>query len=547
MADNRLARQETLQGILQFFNHNAITQEAIRAIKETGEEWHETVYNEGQDQFDAVHQQGVKQVQAIVDKASTFEDYDKVNADLNELKSDIFELTYEYATIQSTDKVPLSIPNGSTFWIENADGGTLRVNTVDLFGSSGNRLDYWGVGEQYGTKRVVKNTAGNVTHVAVRANASMPYKITVVDNTKAIPAIEDELTVINNTVNSLEKTSVEISFDNPQDFYVNSSGVVGTSGSFKTTQPFELKKGQKITITASGYQDTVSILSSVNGNRYTCIVPSVSGKTEYVYTATQDITAVISYNADKTYMASATGNIVGRVESLEEKMDIISASSVDYMTMFKKIGIIGDSLSSGEIAYTDGSGNHYVDRYDSSWLSLICRPIGAECAHYSQGGMTTKTWLENVGSKKTMFENDTACNAYFVALGTNDASESYPMGNAGDSKSTASYAGYLKNIIELVHEKAPNSVIFVMSLYGNSEKGLQYSNTAKSISDLYSYCFYVDFRGNTDIYTGTGGVWSNLGHFTSIGYVKVAQTIKKLVNNIVDSNKDWFKFFTLNN
>ena len=215
--------------------------------------------------------------------------------------------------------------------------------------------------------------------------------------------------------------------------------------------------------------------------------------------------------------------------------------------MFRNIGIVGDSLSSGEIAYSDESGNHYVDRFDSSWLSIIGRNNGVNVSHYSQGGMTTKAWLENAGNKKTSLLADDSKNAYFVALGTNDIYESYPLGNVSDTSSTDSFVGYLKNIIDVVHTKSPNAVVFLVSTYNNSDNGIRYSNMISEIADLYEYCFFVDFVNHTDIYTSTGGVWSNLGHFTSLGYVKVAKIIEKLLNKIVDVNKNYFKFFTLNN
>ena len=87
MADNRLARQETLQGILQFFNHNAITQEAIRKIKETGAEQDARVSTQGDTQVQRVQDKGAQTL------ASIPEDYTALSGDVVELKS---EITQDY-------------------------------------------------------------------------------------------------------------------------------------------------------------------------------------------------------------------------------------------------------------------------------------------------------------------------------------------------------------------------------------------------------------------------------------------------------------------
>lgn len=353
----------------------------------------------------------------------------------------------------------------------------------------------------------------------------------------------------------------------------------GTHNDYAVTNIVSFKKGTTIAFKAYGEPNVAFFVETTSPTHLNQNTTGISlnfeqkGYLEGRYTFKADTSISFSYNTKKDFyvnIVEKTNKVVeyyGKVDNLENKVANLENKATEYygkvdnlgnkvadlenvnnyIPMFRNIGIVGDSLSSGEIAYSDESGNHYVDRFDSSWLSIIGRNNGVNISHYSQGGMTTKAWLEDAGNKKTSLLADDSKNAYFVALGTNDISESYPLGNVSDTSSTNSFVGYLKNIIDVVHTKSPNSVVFLVSTYNNTDNAIRYSNMISEIADLYEYCFFVDFVNHTDIYTSTGGVWSNLGHFTSLGYVKVAKIIEKLLNKIVDENKNYFKFFTLNN
>lgn len=225
---------------------------------------------------------------------------------------------------------------------------------------------------------------------------------------------------------------------------------------------------------------------------------------------------------------------------------IETVNPVDYMKLFTNIGIIGDSLSSGEVYTAD---EHASDKYSYSWLSNICRSIGATAHHYSRGGMTAKAWLTS--GQRTEFDNETAyCEAIYIALGTNDAYlGEYPLGNADDAAGANSFVGYMKSIIDIVHTKYPAAVIFLVSLYGST--GGTYSSMISNISTQFDYCYYINFINLADdsliiqaSRTDTNFVenW----HYTGLGYIKVGDTIQKLTNDIIDYNLESFRLFTAN-
>lgn len=334
------------------------------------------------------------------------------------------------------------------------------------------------------------------------------------------------------------------------DGYWNASGYLvkdASSGFVYEDTPIFIPKGATITYYAKGYSTNVCMIGEVKSNS-TSLTPLVvsndSTAKEYTYTATRDMYVKCSGSKSaerKIRVSKSTKYTLSLIE------DIVG-TDIDYINIFHKVGVIGDSLSSGEIAYVDADGEHYIDRYDYSWLSNICKTTNAVASHYSRGGMTTKQWLSD--QKKTEFDADTPCAAYFVALGTNDKWESYPLGTVSDVAGTDSFVGYYKQIINAVIEKAPNAVVFTVSLYSKEASSVPYSNMIESVSKQYENVYYVDFINNTQITTGDGNTaFTNQGHFTTTGYVVVANTIRKICNKLIAQNndKDFFRFFALNN
>lgn len=347
-----------------------------------------------------------------------------------------------------------------------------------------------------------------------------------------------------------------------EDGYVNASGnlYVGTDGGFVySSTPISLKKGDKLILNGKGYSTNIAMIATYRStltNLSPLVVSDGNDIKDYIYIATDDIDVVLSANknAGQTVIvispiaeqvASNTAEIAKNTKAIYE----LRTSEINYMQIFHTIGIIGDSLSSGEIAYADASGEHYIDRYDFSWLSNICRTTGATPKHYSEGGMFAKKWITS--TYKTNFDNDAPQNAYFIALGTNDRNQSYGLGSINDASGSNSFVGYYKQIVDMVIAKAPNACIFLVSMYSDTNDTYKnYSAMIKSIADLYTNCYYVDFIGNTEIRTTDGNTnYTNYGHFTTSGYVVVAKTIKALCNKIIADNlgRNFFKLFAVNN
>ena len=103
-------------------------------------------------------------------------------------------------------------------------------------------------------------------------------------------------------------------------------------------------------------------------------------------------------------------------------------------SIFRTVGFIGDSLSSGEFETRDGEGKaHYHDLYDYSWGQFIARKNGLKAYNFSKGGMTAKVYMESFAESRGFWDKDKACQAYVIALGVNDLyNKKWELGSTRD-------------------------------------------------------------------------------------------------------------------
>ena len=210
---------------------------------------------------------------------------------------------------------------------------------------------------------------------------------------------------------------------------------------------------------------------------------------------------------------------------------------------------------SGELAFYSESEqtNKFVDLHKYSWLSNLCKNIGAEATHYSSGGQSTKSWLEE--KLNDMKSESVLPSAYYIGLGTNDASDvdgspRVPLGTIADCDTNKqTFYGYYSRIIKEVKEFNPHAKIFCCSLYFtidyNLEKTQNYCRAISEMCDKYG-CYYIDFFSKYgEFYSRNDNVFMSVGHFTSPGYVRVGKEIQQLTNEVISGNQTDFMFVGL--
>ena len=79
----------------------------------------------------------------------------------------------------------------------------------------------------------------------------------------------------------------------------------------------------------------------------------------------------------------------------ENPLDVLKPDG-GFTGIFRTMGFIGDSLSSGEFESTNPDGsNGYHDMFEYSWGQYIARAAGLKAYNFSRGGMTAKEYLES--------------------------------------------------------------------------------------------------------------------------------------------------------
>lgn len=216
--------------------------------------------------------------------------------------------------------------------------------------------------------------------------------------------------------------------------------------------------------------------------------------------------------------------------------------------IFHKIGVIGDSLSSGEFESHGSSGVGFHDMYEYSWGQVIARDTGAKVFNFSKGGLTAKSFLE--GGGYGAWDKGNRCQAYIIALGVNDLLyQNFDVGQPSDVKLTDpqkqqnSFAYYYGTIIKKIRKIQPDARIFLMTMphdmydgkwevknnHRNLLKGLaEYFGGYTYVIDLLEYMPMHDEAFHNNFYLG--------GHLNPMGYILTARVTESYIDYIIRNN-----------
>lgn len=117
----------------------------------------------------------------------------------------------------------------------------------------------------------------------------------------------------------------------------------------------------------------------------------------------------------------------------EKPLDFIVPDG-GFCKVFRTIGCIGDSLSSGEFQSCDEhGGDGFHDYYEYSWGQFMAREVGIKVYNFSKGGMTAKEYMESYAASQGFWSEDKVCQAYIIALGVNDVlNQGQKIGSVND-------------------------------------------------------------------------------------------------------------------
>lgn len=225
-----------------------------------------------------------------------------------------------------------------------------------------------------------------------------------------------------------------------------------------------------------------------------------------------------------------------------------------FAAIFRNIGVIGDSLSSGEFESTDGNGTvHYHDMYEYSWPSFLGRTIGAEIRNFSRGGMTAKEYYSGYADERGFWQ---PCQAYIIGLGNNDLFVfNMKAGCAADihigdgDKNPDTFFGWLGKIIDKLKTLQKDARIFLVSMTrdGSSvehDKLIEYvADEMAKVAQMYEYCYLIDMTKHAPVYDAKVRDAFAMGyHPNCMGYYIYAKMIGNYMDYLIRKNyKDFFE------
>lgn len=226
-----------------------------------------------------------------------------------------------------------------------------------------------------------------------------------------------------------------------------------------------------------------------------------------------------------------------------------------FCGIFRTIGCVGDSLSSGEFQAKKADGTfRYVDMFDYSWGQFIARTIGSKVYNFSKGGMTAKKYMTEFADQMDYWNPEYACQAYIIALGVNDRTEALcPLGDASnvsadESAFTDTFAGYYCAIIRKLKTIQKNAKFFLIvpPEYPDPKRSVQIkiiSQILYRIAEVFENCYVMDFAQYApvidDFYREK--FWLN-SHLNPCGYILSAKQIMSYMDYIIRHNIQDFNY-----
>ncbi len=219
-----------------------------------------------------------------------------------------------------------------------------------------------------------------------------------------------------------------------------------------------------------------------------------------------------------------------------------------FTSIFRTIGCVGDSLSSGEFQLMGDDGKwRYHDKFDYSWGQFIARTTGAKVYNFSSGGMTAK-WYIPFAEEMGYWDAAKKCQAYIIALGVNDLCNCrQEPGSVADvdienpDNNPDTFAGHYAEIIARYRRIQKDPFFFLMTMprsYPHDEVKAGYQKIhhdllhdfAKIVPRAYLIDFYEYAPEYDDAFKAA--YYLN-GHMTPCGYALTAKMVMSYIDYIV--------------
>ena len=238
-----------------------------------------------------------------------------------------------------------------------------------------------------------------------------------------------------------------------------------------------------------------------------------------------------------------------KIQENEKPLDCIKSNG-GFASIFRTIGCIGDSLSSGEFeSLNEQNEKGYHDFYEYSWGQFMARTLGSKVYNFSRGGMTGVEYVNSFADQNRFWDPKYACQAYIIALGVNDLiNQRSEIGSYDDieNNNLNTFIGTYASIISRLQKMQPRAKFFLMTIPKENDGKddirkkhreiiyylAQYFKNAYVI-DLYEYGPVIDENFIEHFYMGH--------HLNPMGYQLFSEIIMSYMDYIIRLNYQEFK------
>lgn len=242
------------------------------------------------------------------------------------------------------------------------------------------------------------------------------------------------------------------------------------------------------------------------------------------------------------------------ISANEKPLDNIKENG-GFTAIFRSIGCVGDSLSSGELEVFDKNGNKvFFDLFEHSWGQYIARMTGAKVYNFSRGGMTAKEYTESFAENNGFWNPEYACDAYIIALGVNDLiNAGWETGNLKSldltdyNNNKPDFAGYFAKIVSRLKEISPRAKFFFVTMPEQNDEPKKQTAAAHAalmydFAGLFANSYVIDLRKYAPCYDEDfkQKFFCN-GHMNTAGYYLTAVMIASYIDYIIRSDFKSFK------
>ena len=239
----------------------------------------------------------------------------------------------------------------------------------------------------------------------------------------------------------------------------------------------------------------------------------------------------------------------------EKPLDRI-VSDGGFCSIFRKIGCVGDSLSSGEFDSVQADGTVLGrDLYEHSWGQYLARMCGSTVYNFSKGGMTAREYCESFAEEQGFWSPELACDAYILALGVNDIINfDHPLGSVEDinpadwRKNAKTFYGDYGRIIQRLKEISPQAFFFLMTIPRDevSEEKTRKINVQcqaiRTLAQQFDRTYLLDFHQYAPVYDAAFRKQFFMGgHMNPCGYYLTSRMVASYIDFLIRNHMEAFQ------